>query len=150
MTFGELHDLMAREGATHMLDVVNQWANYKDQAVPQTEDGMVYAPKILPHDRVTDFTQPASMVHNHIRGLSPFPAATMQLEGAAYKLLRSTVVEGRGTPGTVLEADKQNGLVSACGEGAVRLLELQREGKRVLRDVELLNGQSIAIGSRVN
>lgn len=150
MTFGDLHDLMAREGATHLVDVVNQWDSYKDKAVPQTEEGMVYAPKILPTDRVTDFTKPAVDVHNHIRGLSPFPAATMQLEGAAYKLLRSIVVEGRGTPGAVLQADTKNGLVIACGEGAVRLLELQREGKRAMRDVELLNGQSIAVGSRVD
>jgi methionyl-tRNA formyltransferase len=148
MTFGDLHELMAREGATHLLDVVNHWNDYKDNALPQTEEGMVYAPKILPADRVTDFTRSATEVHNHIRGLSPFPAATMQLEGAAYKLLRSTVVQGQGRPGTVLQADKQNGLVIACGTGAVRLLELQREGKRAMRDIELLNGQSIALGSQ--
>lgn len=149
MTFGELHDLMAQEGATHLLDVVNQWDSFKNNAVPQTEEGMVYANKILPADRVTDFTKRASHVHNHIRGLSPFPAATMKLEGVAYKLLKSTPAAGSGPAGTVLHADTQHGLVIACGEGAVRLLELQREGKRAMTDVELLNGQSITVGALV-
>lgn len=149
MTFGELHDMMAQEGAAHLVDVVTHWDNFKNNGVVQTEEGMVYAPKILPADRVTDFTQRARVVHNHIRGMSPFPAATMKLEGVAYKLLKSSPAAGSGAPGTVLQADKQNGLIIACGEGAVRLLELQREGKRAMTDIELLNGQSITVGAVV-
>lgn len=149
MTFGELHDWMAHEGAVHLVDVVNHWGNYKDKAIPQTEEVMVYAPKILPADRVTDFTLSAAEVHNHIRGLSPFPAATMQLEGISYKLMRSVVVAGQGTPGTVLHANTKQGLVLACGDGAIRLLALQREGKRPLSDIDLLKGQNISIGSPV-
>jgi methionyl-tRNA formyltransferase len=83
-------------------------------------------------------------VHDHIRGLSPFPGAWCELpDGARAKVLRTTRGEGSGPPGTVLDDQ----LTVACGEGAVRILELQRAGKQVRKAQEFLRGAQIARGA---
>jgi methionyl-tRNA formyltransferase len=85
-------------------------------------------------------------VHNHIRGLSPFPGAWFEIEGAKEKLrvraLRSTLAEGKGKPGTVLD-----GLTIACSEGAVKLLEVQRAGAKAMKAEEFLRGLPLAKGT---
>jgi methionyl-tRNA formyltransferase len=85
-------------------------------------------------------------VHNHIRGLSPVPGAWCELagEGARIKLLRTTRGEGTGVPGTVLD----DALTVACGEGAVRILELQRAGRQAMKTHEFLRGTPVAAGAR--
>jgi methionyl-tRNA formyltransferase len=85
-------------------------------------------------------------VHNHIRGLSPVPGAWCELagEGARIKLLRTTRGEGAGAPGTVLD----DALTVACGEGAVRIVELQRAGRPAMKADEFLRGKPIAAGAR--
>jgi methionyl-tRNA formyltransferase len=87
-------------------------------------------------------------VHNHIRGLSPFPGAWFEIAGEnapiRIKVLRTTRAEGAGAPGTVLD-DK---LTVACGEGAVRILELQRAGRQPMQAQEFLHGTSVAAGTR--
>ena len=84
-------------------------------------------------------------MHDHIRGLSPFPGAWFDLDGARVKVLRSTLAEGSGTPGTALD----DRLTIACGDGAVRLLELQRAGKQAMKVGEFLRGNAIAKGTRL-
>ena len=100
-------------------------------AVPQRADGVTYAAKIDKKETGIDFTRPAAEVHNHIRGLSPFPGAWCEAtpqggKPERLKILRSTLARGHGEPGTVLD----DALTIACGDGAVRLLEVQRAGKR--------------------
>jgi len=86
-------------------------------------------------------------VHNHIRGLSPFPGAWFELQGeggaARIKVLRSTKGEGSGLPGTVID----NHLTVACAEGAVRLVELQRAGRQAMKAEEFLRGTALPPGS---
>ena len=83
-------------------------------------------------------------MHDHIRGLSPFPGAWCELpDGARAKVLRTTKGEGAGAPGTVLD-DK---LTIACGEGAVRIVELQRAGKQAMKAADFLRGTPIAAGA---
>ncbi len=84
-------------------------------------------------------------VHDHIRGLSPFPGAWFDISGVRVKALRSTQGEGKGPPGTVLD-DK---LTIACGTGAVRLVQMQREGKRPMSAQEFLRGTPVKRGVRL-
>jgi methionyl-tRNA formyltransferase len=82
-------------------------------------------------------------VHNHIRGLSPFPGAWFELAGARIKALRSTKGEGGGAPGAVLDDQ----LTVACADGAVRILELQRAGRQAMKAEEFLRGANVAAGT---
>ena len=109
---------------------------------PQPGEGVTYAAKIDKSETRIDWSQAAEQVHNHIRGLSPFPGAWFELAGrqAAIKVLRTRRVEGSGKPGTVLD-DK---LTIACGSGAVRILELQRAGRQPMRAEEFLRGTPVA------
>lgn len=103
-----------------------------------------YARKITPAEARIDWSRPAAQIDAHVRGLSPFPGAWFAgPDGARIKALMSAVVSGAGAPGQVLEGD---GLVVACGEGAVRLSRVQREGKAAQADVEMLRGYPIAPG----
>jgi methionyl-tRNA formyltransferase len=107
---------------------------------PQAEEGVTYAKKIEKAETRIDFSRPASEVHNHIRGLSPFPGAwfeaVVQGRPVRIKALRSTLAPGEGTPGSVLD----DALTIACGQGAVRLVDVQREGKGQMSGAALLRG----------
>jgi len=85
-------------------------------------------------------------VHDHIRGLSPYPGAWFELNGVRVKALRSTKSEGNGAPGTVLD-DK---LTIACGAGAVRLMQIQRAGKQPMSADDFLRGTPVARGTKVS
>jgi methionyl-tRNA formyltransferase len=84
-------------------------------------------------------------VHDHCRGLSPFPGAWFELAGSRIKVLRTTKREGSGAPGTVLDER----LTIACGEGAVRILELQRAGRQPMKAEDFLRGTAVAPGTRL-
>jgi methionyl-tRNA formyltransferase len=113
---------------------------------PQPSEGVTYAKKIEKAETRVDWKRPAAEVHNHIRGLSPFPGAwcEMPIGGRAerVKLLRSTLGAGNGSPGMILN----DSLDIACGEGAVRLEELQRAGGKALRAADFLRGAQMEKG----
>src|SRR5437870_2948688 len=125
MTAGELHDELARLGADLMARAAA--ALEKDALVltPQPADGVTYAAKIEKDETRIDWRRPGKAVHDHIRGLSPFPGAWCEIAGARVKVLRSTKGAGGGAPGTVLDDRPTIG----CGDGAVRIVELQRAGQ---------------------
>lgn len=139
MTAGELHDEMMRLGADLMGRALSALDRDQLDFTPQPEVGVTYAAKIDKGETRIDFTRPASEVHNHIRGLSPFPGAWFEVElngkPVRVKALRSALAEGSGAPGTVIE-----GLTIACGEGAVRLTQVQREGKGAMDAASFLRG----------
>jgi methionyl-tRNA formyltransferase len=111
---------------------------------PQPTSGITYAAKIANAETRIDWTKPWRAVHDHIRGLSPFPGAWCELpDGARAKVLRTTKGEGTGAPGTVLDDQ----LTVACGEGAVRILELQRAGKQIMKARDFLRGAQVARGA---
>ena len=83
-------------------------------------------------------------MHNHIRGLSPFPGAWFEIGGVRVKALRSTKGAGQGEPGTVLDDD----LTIACGDGAVRLIQVQRAGQQPMQAEEFLRGTPVKVGAR--
>ena len=111
---------------------------------PQPADGVTYAAKIAKSETRIDWSKPWRQVHDHIRGLSPFPGAWFELDGVRVKVLRSTKGEGSGAPGTALD----DRLTIACGDGAVRLSQVQRAGKQPMSADEFLRGTPIEAGRR--
>jgi len=148
MTAGDLHDRLARLGADLMLRAIGALERGGLTLTPQSEAGVTYAVKITKAETRIDWSKPWRNVHDHIRGLSPFPGAWFEVVGNGssfrVKVLRSTRGEGSGTPGTPLD-DK---LTIACGEGAVRLIEVQRAGKQPMKAEEFLRGASLRPGTR--
>ena len=134
-TAAELHDRLSALGAAAILRAL---AALPLPAVPQAAEGVTYAAKIDKAEARIDWTRPAVEVDRQIRGLSPFPGAWCETGAERVKLLRSRLAEGQGRPGEVLR-----GLTVACGEGAVEVLEAQREGKRPASARDILNGMQL-------
>jgi methionyl-tRNA formyltransferase len=149
-TAGDLHDRLARLGADLMVRALGAIERATLTLTPQPLDGVTYAAKIGKDETRITWTLPWQEVHDHIRGLSPFPGAWFEIAGegagerARIKVLRTTKGEGAGVPGTVLD-DK---LTVACGDGAVRILELQRAGRQAMKADEFLRGTPVAAGTR--
>lgn len=149
MTAGELHDKLSETGANLMTRALAALAVTGLQFTPQETEGVTYAKKLEKSETKIDWSKPAQEAHNHIRGLSPFPGAWFEIEGGKEKLrvraLRSTLGEGKGKPGTVLDEN----LTIACGNGAVRLIEVQRAGAKAMKANEFLRGVPLAKGEVV-
>jgi len=148
MTGGELHDLLMLAGGPLMAEAMDRLERGELPLMPQSEEGVLYAAKIDKAETRIDFTRPAGDVHNHIRGLSPFPGAWFELEVAGrverVKVLSSALANGQGAPGTVLDGDD---LVISCGQGAVRLVRVQKAGGKPLAAADFLRGTPIAAGT---
>jgi methionyl-tRNA formyltransferase len=150
MTTGDLHDVMMRVGAGLVVRALAALERGSLTKTPQPVEGVTYATKIDKAEARIDFTQSSAAVHNRIRGLSPFPGAWFEATVAGkverIKVLRSQRVDARGAPGTVLD----DTLTIACGDGAVRPLEVQRAGKRPMCPTELLRGLALTPGTRLS
>ena len=143
-TAGELHDQLARLGAELMPVALAALERSSLQLTPQPAAGATYANKIDKAETRIDWSKPGQQVHDHCRGLSPFPGAWFELPDAGrVKVLRTINGDGEGQPGTVLD----NRLTIACGTGAVRIVELQRAGGKPMSAEEFLRGTPIARGS---
>jgi methionyl-tRNA formyltransferase len=146
-TAGDLHDQLARVGAGLMARALMELEKRELRLVPQQNDGVTYANKIEKAETRIDWTRSWDKVHDHCRGLSPFPGAWFEHANAGrIKVLRSTKGAGAGAPGRVLD----DALTVACGEGAIRLLELQRAGRQPMRAEEFLRGTPIPPGSMLH
>jgi methionyl-tRNA formyltransferase len=143
MTAGELHDALAEQGARLMPVTLAAAERGALSLTPQPEAGVTYAEKISKSETRIDWTRQAPEVHNHCRGLSPFPGAWFELDGVRVKALRTTMAKGSGAPGTALD-DK---LTIACGGGAVRLVQIQRAGKQPMSTDEFLRGTPVKPGT---
>ena len=153
VTAGELHDVLAHNGASLMVRALAALERDSLGHTPQPDEGVTYADKIAKAESRIDFSWPAEKVHNHIRGLSPFPGAWFAVskdgKEERVKVLRSELIDSAdpsdAAPGEVLDDQ----LAIACGGGSIRLLELQRAGKRAMqteefqRGFQLLAGQSL-------
>jgi methionyl-tRNA formyltransferase len=139
-TTGDLHDQLARLGAGLMLVALGALKRDSLQLTPQSAEGVTYAMKIDKGETRIDWRKPWQEVHNHCRGLSPFPGAWCELPGAGrVKILRTTKGSGEGVPGRVLD----DALTVACGSGAVRILQLQRAGRQPMTTDEFLRGTAV-------
>ena len=142
MTAGELHDRLMIVGGDIMGRALAALERGGLHFTPQPDEGVTYAAKIEKSETRIDWSKPAKQVHDHIRGLSPFPGAWFDLDGVRVKVLRSTLGLGVGKPGEVLD----DRLTVACGEGAVRLIEVQKAGSRALAAEEFLRGVELVKG----
>ncbi len=146
-TTGELHDRLARLGADLMLRALAALEKGQLQFTPQTSNGATYAAKIGNDETRVDWSRPWQQVHDHCRGLSPYPGAWCELPGVGrVKILRTAKGEGDGQPGKVLDVK----LTIACGDGAVRILALQRAGGKPMPADEFLRGTPIARDSTIS
>lgn len=137
---GALHDRLSPLGAALIVKALAQLADLKPEA--QSTEGVNYAAKIDKSEARVDWTKTATEVDRLIRGLSPFPGAWCDVAGERIKLLGSRLTAGQGTPGTVLDRFR-----ITCGQGAVEISEVQREGKRRMPVAEALRG--LTLGARV-
>ena len=136
-TTGEtLHDDMADLGAKLIMAALDDWPNLK--AEPQDEALVTYAAKIDKAESRLDFSQPAEVLERKIRAFNPYPAVFFEYDGERYKILRATVVDAGGKPGEILSGDER--LVIACGDKALEIKEIQRQGKKKMPIEELLLG----------
>jgi len=148
MTASDLHDSLARLGADLMVRAMAALGRGGLQLTGQAAEGVTYAAKIEKTEARIDWAKPAREVLRHIHGLSPFPGAwsEVQVEDAPVrvKILRCERADGAGAPGEVLD----DRLTVACGQGAIRLLELQRAGKAPMKAAEFLRGTPLKPGAR--
>lgn len=148
-TAGELHDVLAERGAALVVRALAELEQGTLMCEPQPASGVIYAAKINKAETAIDFSRTAREVHNHVRGLSPVPGAWLELAAGGGKserlrVLRTALADGSGPVGTALDG----ALTIACGEGAVRLVEVQRAGKRPMSAAEFLRGFSVPPGTR--
>lgn len=150
VTAGELHDHLARQGADVMVRALAALERGSLTQTLQPEAGVVYAHKITKQESRIEFSHPAVDVHNHIRGLSPFPGAWFEVEidgrRERVKVLRSALLADGATksaaPGTILDQR----MAIACASGAIRCTHLQRAGKKAMALEDFLRGFNIEPG----
>lgn len=145
-TAGTLLDKLAALGARCMVEVLPAIADGTLKAVPQIEAGATYAHKIAKSEAAIDWRRDAVEVERQVRAFNPFPGAYSTLRREPLKVWRAAVVpDSPAAPGTILHADAQ-GIVVACGKGALRATELQRAGGKRLTAADFLHGLSLAAG----
>jgi len=150
-TAGELHDLLAERGAQLMVQALAELEQGRLRCAPQPTAGITYAAKLDKDETRLDFHRPAQEVHNRVRGLSPAPGAWFAAAHAGrserIKLLRTAVLAHAPSapPGTLLD----DALSVACGEGAVRMLKVQRSGRTPMAADEFLRGFPLGRGARL-
>jgi len=143
-TTGALHDRLSLMGAEAIVEALARLDDLTPE--PQPDEGVTYAAKIDKAEARVDWSRPCRQVDRLIRGLSPFPGAWCEHRGERIKLLASELAEGAGCPGEVLEAAGGGALRVACGEGAVRLLRLQRAGRGAQDAETFLRGLPLVPG----
>ena len=142
-TAGELLDRLAVLGAALLSKTLSRLS--AGETLPHTaqdESQVSYAPMLDKSMCPIDWSKSARQVHDQVRGLHPWPVATMELNGKQFKVHETRVVPGRGAPGTVLELNK-NGLVIACGQDAVEIRSLQAEGGKRMSAADYFRGHPL-------
>ena len=146
-TTGSLHDKLAILGAKMIVTALAKLEQGDLPATPQPQAGVTYAAKIAKEEAQLDFRQPAAVVARKIRAFNPFPGASAIFNDVAVKLWQAEVVDNNdiGVPGQIMQADGE-GVVIACGTGAVRVTQLQKPGGKRLAAREFLQGFPLAGG----
>jgi len=146
-TTGSLHDKLAVLGGEMVIEALPRIALCEIAPAPQPAEGVTYASKIAKSEANLDFRDPATLLAQRLRAFNPFPGGVVALDGAAIKLWKGIAEAGSGEPGTIIEAS-ESGVVVACGEGRLRLLELQKPGGKRLAAADFLRGLTLAPGQR--
>ena len=141
-TAGELLDRLAVLGADLLSKTLTGIERGDTKRTPQDGEKATYAPMLDKAMCPIDFTKTAQQVHNHVRGLHPWPVATMELQGQRFKIHQTVIAEGSGTPGQILGLTK-TGLLVACGTGAVEIRSLQAEGGKRMNAPDYFRGHPL-------
>lgn len=147
-TAGELFDRLAQSGA----ELLTQTLVKLDEIEPRPQDDAqsCYAHMLDKQMAVIDWSKSAHEIDCLIRGLNPWPIALTTLSGERLKVFAAEKANGNGEPGTVLEADPKKGLTVACGEGALKLTEIQLVGGKRMKVNDFLRGHAIEVGTKLN
>ncbi|WP_050464095.1 methionyl-tRNA formyltransferase [Herbaspirillum autotrophicum] len=148
-TTGSLHDKLATLGGAMIVQALQQFEAGTLQATPQPEAGVNYAAKISKEEAALDFTQDATVLARKIRAFNPFPGATGKFGDVVVKLWQAQALDTStaAAPGQVLAASAQDGVLIACGQGVLRVTELQKPGGKRLAVAEFLKGFALEGGS---
>ncbi len=150
-TCGELTERLSRIGAELLAETLSSLEAGTLRRIPQDESKMTYDPMLNREMGEVDFRRPAALVRGQINGLNPWPCAGVNWQGERLKLLRASAAETEATagsrPGEVLVSSPKDGLILACGDGAVRVLELQAPGGKKMRAEDFLRGHGIPVGT---
>ena len=146
-TAADLHDSLAALGARLIVEALEGLAEGKLAPQPQPDEGVTYAGKISRADGLLDWRAPAAELERRVRAFTPWPGAFIALPDLRLKVLEAAVVAGKAgaPPGTLLD----DGLTVACGEGALRLLRVQRPGKAAMSANAFLRGHPLPAGARL-
>lgn len=147
-TTASLHDRLAALGGCMIVDALRQLEAGQLAATPQPAAGVTYAAKISKDEAALDFRLPAERLLRRIHAFNPFPAASAQVDGTVLKIWRAQLSDLRGEPGTVLAVDAQ-GVTVACGDGSLRLTELQKPGGKRLPAAAFLQGFALQAGQKL-
>ena len=147
-TAGELFDRLAQSGA----ELLTQTLVKLDEITPRPQDDAqsCYAHMLDKQMAVIDWSKSAHEIDCLIRGLNPWPIALTTLSGERLKVFAAEKAAGNGEPGTVLEANPKKGLTVACGEGALKLTEIQLVGGKRMKTTDFLRGHAIEVGTKLN
>lgn len=145
-TCGDVHDKLARLGGQTIVEALGKLESGELRSTRQPETGATYAAKIGKEEAAVDFSKPADSLARKIRAFNPFPGTSADIGGVPLKLWRAESLPGSAPapPGTVLGADPQAGILVACGQGVLRLTELQKPGGKRLSAAEFLKGFNFA------
>ena len=145
-----LHDKLAALGATTLLESLKDIEHLLQQARPQDDSQMTYAAKLQKQEAVIDWQQPAAQLLRQVNAFNPWPVAQTQWRGDTLRIWQSQVSaeSTQATPGTVIAVNKQ-GIDVACGDGSLRITQLQVPGKRAMQVQDFLNANSIDVGEQL-
>lgn len=141
-TAGALLERLAVLGGRLLSDTLKQIADGTATSRPQEHQKATYAPMLDKSMCPIDWTKTARQVHDHVRGLNPWPTATAEIGGTLFKIHETVIAEGQGTPGRILGLTK-TGLRIACGEGAVEIRTLQAEGGKRMAAADYFRGHPL-------
>jgi len=148
-TAGELHNRLALLGRETLIETLDRLRAGTLEPEPQDDDRSSYAPMLKKEDGRIDWSRSAREIHNQIRGLDPWPGAYTFLDGTMLKLFRTSPENGpSANPGEIVSSET-GGIRVACGDGILRIRELQISGKKRLAASEFLRGRSLSPGARL-
>ena len=148
-TCGELTERLSRIGADLLVRTVRQLEAGTLVRYPQNHAEMTYDPMLDKNMGTADFSADHDLVRGRINGLNPWPCVSVPVQGERLKLLRAVNCDGNGDAGTVIKADPKSGLIIACGQGAVKILEVQAPGGKRMSAEDYLRGHGIPEGTKL-
>ena len=146
-TCGELTGRLSLIGAELLIRTINELENGTLRSIPQNENEMTYDPMLQKSMGIVDFNLGADRIRGLINGLNPWPCVTVPVKGERLKLLRAVCSDGSGDAGTVIKTDSKDGLIIACGTGAVRIMEVQAPGGKQMKAEDWLRGHVLPVGT---